>query len=716
MSCSFCQRSLGVVLPIRMTTIVMVALGTSWSAVADNPPETSAQTVIPGLVSSPTPLSGGRRWQMYTKLPGTSAENVAWSPDGRWLAIANGQIVRLMDYQNSSPELKLVLAGHNDNVKAVRFNTMGDRLATASADGTVRIWDADGREVFVYRDHEDAVHDVSWHPDGTRLASASLDGTVRIWSTNGKTIAVLRDHEAPVNAVAWNPNGKLLTSGCENKTIRYWSETGVPGPVVDAHIGPVKSMAWNADGSQLLSCDFGIEATNDGDEDRAHMKVWDALGKPVSSVLIDQPLSFVTWSPDGKRAAAGSWRSYKLWTVGERQVQAIRPIGLSGVVPVAWRPNTNSIAAGPFVSEAVVGQSPVAGLRNVSLNAIGLNPQGTILGIGRGYREFELFGNDGKQLFRSGVNNNVSTDFRTVQAIRWSPDGTTLIPGTRYDNMLQRYDIEGKPVEAATQLPGDTRSVTWSRDGKKVAAAGDLKNVSLLDLETSKATLIGKQKHGITQVRFTPDQTQICSAGYDSCIRFWSLDGKPLKVLETILAPIDGLAWSSDGQVMATGHQDGTVRFWSGSGEQLNVVGGHSGHVMTLEFNPAGTLLASGSRDNSIRIWKQDGTHVSTLRGHLGGVYGVDWTPDGSGLYSCSEDGSIRKWNVETGITEWQALIGEAGGYVTIDVNGRIKHGDEKILESDFAFFAEDNEHRLKRINWPELRSALQTVDSTRAN
>jgi WD40 repeat protein len=484
---------------------------------------------------------------------------------------------------------------------------------------------------------------------------------------------------------------------------------------VEAHIGPVKSLAWNFDGSKLLSCDYGIEAGNQGTEDLAHLKIWDQGGNLANSMLVtNQPLSHASWSPDGKRVVAGSWRSVTLWTIGDRRSTARWLANMNGVVPVAWRPTGDLIAAGPLMLDGNGQPQRTVPLREITLTSAGLNSDGTILGIGRADRTFDLLNSNGEQLFHSRPlgNNNLNL----VHSICWNPDGKTFIPGMRYHAKLQTYDAKGNPAKQSYSLPGDARSIAWSRDGKYLATGGDNLVVSLVNLETSRAVPIGKQNHGITQVRFTPDQQQVCSAGFDGCVRFWSLDGKPLKVLETISAPIDSLAWSSDGQLMVTGHQDNTIRFWTDNGEQVTIVGGHGGHVEVLEFNPAGTLLASGSRDNSIRIWNRDGTPVATLQGHSGAVHGIQWTPDGSGIYSCAADGTIRFWNVESGVTEWQSLLGEAGGYVTLDGQGRFKHGDEQILNSDFVFFAEDHQHRLRRTAWTEIRAAAQTQISARSD
>ena len=684
-------------------------------------PPAASQPLV-GLLANPPVLSGDRRWQLFTKNMGLSADSVCWSPDGSWLAIANGPTVRLYHFDSDSPEFERVLIGHTDTVKSVQFSAQGDRIATASRDGTVRLWDSEGRLQRIYDGHEDPVNDVSWHPNGQLLATACLDGSVRIWTVEGRTLAVMHDHEAPVNAVSWNPNGQILASGCENKVIRYWSPDGEPGPVIEAHIGPVRSLKWNSEGTQLLSCDFGIEATNGQESDRAHLKVWDQQGQMVSSVQVNQPLSQVSWSPDGKQAVAGAWRSVMLWTIGD---QTVNPRMLSynsgkarvnGFVPVAWRPNGEEISAGPMIMSRSLEPLATMSLRTISLHSVGLNPEGTVLGAGRSDAVFEIFTSDGELKVQSAE--LFQSSFRMMHSIAWRPDGKTFIPGIRYSSDLQQYDADGQKVGDPMSLPGDSRSVDWSSDGRYVAATGDHQIVALVDLESNEANriqTIGRHTHGITQVRFRPHHEEVISAGFDGCIRFWSYDGKPLKVLEAISAPICSLAVSGDGQLLASGHQDNLIRLWNGDGEQLNIVGGHGNHVESLVFNPEGTVLASGSRDQSIRLWKRDGTPIGAMHGHSGIVYGISWTPDGRGLYSCADDGTLSRWDIETRTTEWQVLLGDQEGYVTFNSQGHVTHGDEAVLDTDFVVFVEDEQKRLVPSSWSKLRDELNSTSSAPA-
>jgi WD40 repeat protein len=81
-----------------------------------------------------------------------------------------------------------------------------------------------GSNVLTYRGHSNKVNAVTWSPDGTRIASASDDRTVQIWdATTGELIFAYQGHTKEVSSVVWSPNGKRIASAGHDETVHVWN-------------------------------------------------------------------------------------------------------------------------------------------------------------------------------------------------------------------------------------------------------------------------------------------------------------------------------------------------------------------------------------------------------------------------------------------------------------------------------------------------------------
>src|SRR4029077_15927410 len=115
------------------------------------------------------------------------------------------------------------LEGHNGTVKSLQFSRDSKWLVTASTDRTSVIWpvDSSGPGKILRVGHTAGLAWASFNPDGTRVATASADSTIRVWDTGTlEELAVLRWHREAVNAVSFSPDGNRILSASDDGPVK----------------------------------------------------------------------------------------------------------------------------------------------------------------------------------------------------------------------------------------------------------------------------------------------------------------------------------------------------------------------------------------------------------------------------------------------------------------------------------------------------------------
>ncbi len=241
--------------------------------------------------------------------------DVVFSRDGRLLASSGGLPARQGEVQIwdvASHNRLLTFTGHSDVIYGLAFSPDGKTLATSSYDKLIKLWDdSTGKEIRTLKDHIDAVYALAFTSDGKRLVSGAADRTVKIWDVaTGERLYTLSEPQDGINTLALDPTGPRVVAAGLDKTIRVWQlgpNSGALLASLIAHEDSILRLAWSPDGKTILS------SSADGT-----IKVLDSRDLTELASFTKQPdwVDGLQFSPDGRRFAAGridgSWTIYNL--------------------------------------------------------------------------------------------------------------------------------------------------------------------------------------------------------------------------------------------------------------------------------------------------------------------------------------------------------------------------------------------------------------------
>jgi len=588
---------------------------------------------------------------------------------------------------------------HADVVEAVAYSPDGTRLATASKDGTAKIWDvATGQGLLTLKTGSSAF--VAFDPDGTRLATANYEAkTATLWDvTTGRELLTLTGHTGGVNQVIFSPDGKQIATASDDTTAKVWdAATGQELFTLSGHTNIIGSVAFSPDATQLVTGSWDYSA-----------KVWDmATGGELLTLSSFTEGVEAVFSPDGTQLAINSGNETQLWdlnkgeklltllnhtnlieqTVFSADGKRLATASLDGVAKV-WDAETgvellslaghassiSSVAFSPDGSHlATAGQDGTARVWDISpagsrewltvaghvdtVEAVVYSPDGTWLATASDDGTAKIF-----DAARGDELLTLSGHTAEVYAVAFSPDGSRLATSSA-DNTVKVWDtVTGKELLTLSGhgegivgglFPG-VLAVAYSPDGKQLATAGADGNTILWDAATGEQLdLFSNNGIGITNVTFSPDgkrlvlatdQRQAVVTGDDATAQVWDLvTGQRIFAAKQAVR-IWGLAFNSDGTRFATAGFGGIVKIRdAATGQVLLDLSGHTSTVTSVAFSPDDHYVATASLDGTTKVWDAEtAQELLTLAGHQGMVTSLSFSPDGTRLATSGQDGTVR--------------------------------------------------------------------------
>jgi WD40 repeat protein/serine/threonine protein kinase len=495
-----------------------------------------------------------------------SMDIVEFSPDRKRLAIVWRRPGRysMGVYDFSGKEQALLTEAHHAEVWSLVFSPDGTRLASASDDGTARLWDAaTGRPMSGPLRHpgNSRVLSAAFRRDGARIVTTAGDGTVCQWDarTGAAVEPPYERHAGDVWTAVYSPDGEWVASAGTDRSIRLWRATGREDALVlHGHTGKVTQLAFTTDGRRLGS------VSDDGTA-----RIWEADTRAGLPVLRGHTSYVypVAYSPDGEWIASGSWDG-TVWLWDARTGGGCAVLRHPGVVrSLAFSPDSSWLVSGGDGDDRLRLWDVATGM----LRKVIQGPGSRILSVA------------------------VSPDGTLIAALDWSGD-------------LSVRDVETGQQVARVRLggAGQTKGLAFSPDGRWLASTTPKFHVYLWDVRTQQPTtpLTGHTGE-VFCVTFSRDGGRLASASLDRTVRVWDVEkGDCQVILRGHTDDVFTAAFHPSGTLLATAGRDRSVWLWDlARGEDVARLPGHTSYVWSLAFSPDGATLASGSGDATVRLW-----------------------------------------------------------------------------------------------------------------
>ena len=445
------------------------------------------------------------------------------------------------------------LSGHEDTVNAVAVTPDSRQAISASADGTLKVWDLQtGQEVHTLTDQGCRVTAVAFTPDGRQVITGSDDGTIKVWDLpTWQEVHTIKSHEDEVTAIVITSDGRQVITSSYGGTIKVWDmPTWQEVRTITDYEG-ADYVAITSDGRQVILMSVGflcvfdlqtgqevcpltdheddlmnvssVAITSDGHHaifglSDGTIKVWDLQTGEETHTFVGHvnDVNCVAITPDGRRVISASGYEIKVWDL--RMMEACTFIAHEGWV----------------LTIAVTSDGR---------QAVSASWDGTL-------KVWDM--QTGKEVY------TLTAHEGTICTVVFTPNGRQAAVSEFLDGMLNVWDLQtGQKVHTITHW-GRVNSFAVTPDGRQVITRSDDGTINVWDLQT------GQKVHTLTPANInvvvvTPDGRQAISGSLDNMIKVWDLETGEAIATMALGEDVFSVAVAPDGVTIMAGDGIGNV-------------------------------------------------------------------------------------------------------------------------------------------------------------